>query len=52
MDSLPVTNKTAGEPESAYNSTLETAAGMTQVLSSYSPFPKSFSTDMCRTSHP
>jgi hypothetical protein len=31
MDALPVTNKTAGEPESTYNSVLETGAGMTQV---------------------
>jgi len=31
MDTVPVSNKTAGEPESAYNSALETGAGMTQV---------------------
>jgi hypothetical protein len=31
MDAIPVTNKTAGEPESTYNSVLETGAGMTQV---------------------
>jgi len=31
MDAVPVSNKTAGEPESTYNSALETGAGMTQV---------------------
>jgi hypothetical protein len=31
MDALPVTNQTAGEPESAQNHVLETGAGMTQV---------------------
>jgi hypothetical protein len=31
MDSLPVNNKTAGEPESTYNNTLEAGAAMTQV---------------------
>jgi len=31
MDSLPVTNKTLGEPESATNKTLETGAAMVQV---------------------
>jgi hypothetical protein len=30
MDALPVTNKTAGAPESTYNKALETGAGMTQ----------------------
>ncbi|KAF1834670.1 DUF1264-domain-containing protein [Decorospora gaudefroyi] len=30
MDSLPVTNKAAGEPEGTYNKALETGAGMTQ----------------------
>ncbi|KAH8625205.1 hypothetical protein IG631_20670 [Alternaria alternata] len=30
MDSLPVNNKTAGEPESTYNNTLEAGAAMTQ----------------------
>lgn len=31
MDSLPVTNKTAGEPESLMNKTLETGAAAVQV---------------------
>lgn len=31
MDSLPVTNKTAGEPESLLNKTLETGAAAVQV---------------------
>jgi hypothetical protein len=31
MDSLPVSNKTAGEPESVTNKTLETGAGAVQV---------------------
>jgi hypothetical protein len=31
MDSLPVTNKTVGEPESITNKTLETGAGAVQV---------------------
>jgi len=31
MDALPVNNNAAGKPESAYNNTLETGAGMTQV---------------------
>lgn len=31
MDSLPVTNKTAGEPESLMNKTLETGAATVQV---------------------
>jgi hypothetical protein len=34
MDALPITNKTAGAPESTYNKALETGAGMTQVLHS------------------
>jgi hypothetical protein len=32
MDSLPITNKTAGEPESLMNKTLETGAGAVQVI--------------------
>lgn len=32
MDSLPVTNKTAGEQESLMNKTLETGAAAVQVL--------------------
>jgi len=32
MDSLPVTNKTAGEPESLKNKTLETGAAAIQVF--------------------
>lgn len=32
MDALPVTNKTAGEPESLMNKTLETGAAAVQVL--------------------
>jgi hypothetical protein len=32
MDSLPVTNKTVGEPESVTNKTLETGAGAVQVI--------------------
>lgn len=31
MDSLPVTNKAAGNPESATNKTLETGAAAVQV---------------------
>jgi hypothetical protein len=31
MDSLPVTNKTLGEPESLMNKTLETGASAVQV---------------------
>jgi hypothetical protein len=31
MDSLPVSNKTAGEPESLKNKTLETGASAVQV---------------------
>lgn len=31
MDAVPVSNKTAGEPESTYNRVLETGAGATQV---------------------
>jgi hypothetical protein len=31
MDSLPTSNKTAGEPESVTNKTLETGAGLVQV---------------------
>ena len=31
MDSLPVTNKTAGEPESLKNKALETGAAAVQV---------------------
>lgn len=33
MDSLPVTNKTAGEPESLTNKALETGAAAVQVHS-------------------
>ena len=33
MDSLPVTNKTAGDPESLKNKTLETGAAAVQVCS-------------------
>jgi hypothetical protein len=33
MDSMPVTNNAAGEPESAINKTLETGAGAVQVCS-------------------
>ena len=33
MDSLPVTNKTAGDPESLKNKTLETGASAVQVCS-------------------
>jgi hypothetical protein len=36
MDSLPVTNKTAGEPESLMNKTLETGAAAVQVMN-FSP---------------
>jgi hypothetical protein len=32
MDSLPVTNKAAGEPESLMNKTLETGAAAVQVM--------------------
>jgi hypothetical protein len=48
MDSLPVTNKTVGEPESATNKTLETGAGAVQVKSdavfpiSYTNKPQNF----------
>ena len=31
MESLPVNNKAAGEPESTYNRALETGAAATQV---------------------
>jgi hypothetical protein len=31
MDTLPVTNKTVGEPESVTNKTLETGASLVQV---------------------
>jgi hypothetical protein len=31
MDSVPLTNKTAGEPESLMNKTLETGAAAVQV---------------------
>lgn len=34
MDSLPVTNKTTGEPESLLNKTLETGAAAVQVFKS------------------
>jgi hypothetical protein len=33
MDSLPVSNKTVGEPESVTNKILETGAGAVQVKS-------------------
>jgi hypothetical protein len=32
MDTLPVNNKTLGEPESLTNKTLETGASLVQVL--------------------
>lgn len=32
MEALPTTNKTAGEPESLLNKTLETGAAAVQVL--------------------
>jgi len=38
MDSLPVTNKAAGEPESLLNKTLETGAAAVQVMASTSGY--------------
>jgi hypothetical protein len=37
MDSLPVSNKTFGEPESVTNKTLETGAGAVQVYTWFRP---------------
>jgi len=48
MDSLPVTNKAAGNPESATNKTLETGAAAVQV-SSFSQFPSTVLLMLFRT---